>query len=73
MLETKQDELLLADRLSLFDQNLAASIGVVMVGNLVPRLFSKPGGGLGLVFQSRRAIQLVGDQAEENLTDSRRA
>ena len=35
VLETKEDELLLADRLSLFDQDLAARVGVIMVGDAV--------------------------------------
>ena len=69
MLETKQDQLLLADRLALFDQDLAARVGVEMVGDAAPRFFAQLGGGLGLEGQSRRRIQLSGDQAEEDLAD----
>ena len=41
VLEAKQDELLFADRLSLFDQHLAPRIGVEMVGDAVASRFSQ--------------------------------
>ena len=47
-------------------------VRVVMVGDAVPRLFAKLGGGLGLEGQVGVPIQLIGDQAEEDLADPRR-
>ena len=72
MLQAQQDELLLADGLALLDEHLAAGVGVVMVGDARPRLLAEPGGGLGLEGERRRAVELVGDQAEEDLADPRR-
>ncbi len=40
-----------------------------MVGDLATGLLAKRGGGLGLERERRRAVELVGDQAEEDLAD----
>ena len=45
----KQDELLFCDRLSLFDQNVAVTISVIMVWNRLACIFAKPRRGVGLV------------------------
>ena len=71
MLEPKQNELLLADRLSLIDKDLAVSISVVMVRNTVACIFPKLRSGISFVLQGRHVIQLTGDQAEKDLADPR--
>ena len=43
-----------------------------MVGDARPRRLAGGGGGLGLEGERRRAVELVGDQPEEDLADPRR-
>ena len=69
VLEAKQDELFLADGLALLDQDLAAAVGVEMVGDAASSLLAKLRGRLGLESQGRRRIELPGNQSEQDLAD----
>ena len=71
VLEAKQDELLFADCLPGFDQNLAAAVDVVTVRDAVACLVAKLGGRVGLECQRRERLQLAGDQVEQDLADAR--
>ena len=56
-----------------FDEDLAARVGVVDVGDAAARLLAEPGRGLGLVRQRRRARRACSAiKLEEDLADPRR-
>ena len=57
MLHPQQDELLLADRLVLIDQHVAARVGVEMFVTRFAGLVAERGRDFGLVGQRRRRVE----------------
>ena len=69
VLHPQQDELLLADRLPLFDQDVALGEGVEVLVHPAAGLVAQPRGDLRLMSQGRPAIDPVGDKLEQNLAE----
>ena len=73
MLHPEQDELFLADRVVLLDEQVAAAVGVVDLLDAVAGAVALEGGVLLLVGERGGAGELVGDEAEEDRAEPGRA